>query len=149
MTELDNLFGKPSSDKLPSPKNILPQKGASAASRPNDGTAGRDVMLTSSPFALEAEEFFNSGSDEREIEVPKPQGPFPQIAPFGEDQRPIVGDPSSIPPVDRQVDSFTDLFGPSIDTVSRLGDLGGVDSSNMSLDQIREAVRSVLRKVEG
>ena len=152
MPTLDEMFGKPKEQALDAPVDILPDETATRTGGSFDTGAGRDVMLVASPFTPEAHEFFNKDNEERTLEAQRPTGPFPQLT--GDINQPAIyqGDPAQ-PVEDQQlqrgVDALTDALGPSIENVSRFGEFGGGvgPSSELSLTQLREAVRSILKRL--
>lgn len=148
MPTFDDLFGSPATDNISQPQDMLPAEPAISTGH-NSGV--RDVMLAASPFQQDAADFFNQDSSEVVVEATAGQPSFPQLPDsFGE---PIVyaGSPSAVNQnqVDSGVDALTQALGPSIENISRFGEFGGglAPSSNLSIDELREAVRAVLNRL--
>lgn len=146
MPSLDEMFGKPKEQAHEAAADVLPATSAEAQAGTFDSAAGRDIVLVASPFSAEAMDFFNQDEEEVTLESAlEDQGPFPQVR---EDPLAPVGQPA-LADVDSEVDALTQALGPSIENVSRFGEFGGTfgPSSQLSLSQLREALRAVLKKL--
>ena len=139
MPTFDELFGKPAKDTVRQPQDILPE---SSAIRTGHNSGVRDVMLGASPFQSDAADFFNQDAETLTLESNRPD--VPVGSPFVEQPR-----PGSVGDVSGPVDALTEALGPSIDNIARFGEFGGgfAPSSELSLDELREAVRAVLARL--
>lgn len=139
MPTFDDMFGKPAKDTITQPQDILPD---GVATRTGHNSGVRDVMLAASPFQDDAAGFFNQDSKPVTLESKQPD--VPRGSPFVEPAA-----PGAVGNVGPAVDALTEALGPSIDNISRFGEFGGgfAPSSELDLNELREAVRAVLARL--
>ena len=150
MPSLDEMFGKPKTQDVPTPTDILPDVAAAPPSADRTG-GGRDVLLAERPFTPEAMEFFNG--DQREVEIDVPAAtplPFPGLpSDFGADPTLTSAPAIDQTAVERGVNPLTELLGPSLDNLARFGEFGGgtPDLAQVNISELRELLRKVLKNL--